>query len=418
MYDLIIIGCGAAGAMAASHTGELNTLVLEGSQTPMNKLEISGSGRCNLTHSGNISEFFGRYGKGNDRFVRKALSYFDNNQTLDFFHSIGVETQELENGKIFPKSQSSKVISQGLLKTIKAQHCQIMLDSKVISAEQKSDVFHITTSDSRSFKSKYLLICGGGMSFYKTGSDGSCFKLAKSLGHSLNPPKPCLTPVYLNQEESDFVSLAGTVLEDGRVSLISRLSGEKQSSISLDGQLLFTHRGLSGPLILDGSRYINPGDSLYVNFSKDNISPADFEKLIVELGNKSGSQMISTFIKKNAKTQRVGEFLLDSVTQGKDYRISELPKALRKSLSKNMCSYEFKVHSMGGYEVAMATHGGVSLKEINPKTMESRIVKNLFFAGEVMDIDGDTGGYNIQWAFSTAVLAVDSIKSHKKQLKS
>ncbi len=398
--DVLIIGAGPAGLFTAIHCKSLRTIVLEKNPTPGKKLLISGTGRCNLTHDCKLSDFFTHYG-GNHRFLKTALHNFTNTDLIRFFNDHGLETVVDKNGKVFPASQKAQDVLQVLLKACGKKNVEIACNQKVESVRKIENGFEVKT-DSGLFQSTFLVITTGGMSYPATGSTGDGYHFAKQLGHSVIPPKPSLSPVFIR--DYAMATISGVSVQNKTIYLYR---GNKKIA-EHSGDIGFTHKGLSGPGILDFSRHILGGDILKVNFI--DLKADEFRNEIIEVSAAGGKTAIQTYLKKFDLPRSLVMLILQSIHIEPDKRLADLTKENRNLLVTAFCEFPFTVEKVGGFNTAMVTAGGVSLDEVNPKTMESKLVPGLYFAGEVLDIDGDTGGYNLQAAFSTGFLVAKAIE--------
>ena len=392
--DVIIIGAGPAGLFAAMHCDGRKVIVLEKNETPGKKLLISGTGRCNITHQCKLSDFFGHYGE-NHRFLKPALHSFTNTDLVHFLNTHGLDTVVDKNGKVFPASQKSEDVLQLLLRECAHRGVKIQCRQQVLKVAKSSEGFVITTSGDV-FSARVLVIATGGMSYPATGSSGDGYQFAKQLGHAIVPPKPSLSPVFVRNYT--MASIAGVSVQD---KLVYLYRGDKKLG-EHRGDIGFTHKGLSGPGILDFSRNILSGDQLRINFIDDKAD--NFRSALIAASEKEGKTAVQTYLKKFDLPRSLLLLILKSIPVEPETRLAEINKVQRNQLVTAFCEYPFVVEKVGGFNMAMATAGGVSLGEVNPKTMESKIVQGLYFAGEVLDLDGDTGGYNLQAAFSTGYL--------------
>lgn len=396
-YNTVVIGAGPAGLLAASEALKVgNCAIFESQERIAKKLLLSGSGQCNITHSGPISSFFDHYGSGSN-FLKHSLYSFDNYAIMQFFKNCNLDFVENNEGKIFPKSKKSSDIVNCLVRGL--SECKFFNKVKVKSIK-KDQIFTID-ADSFSVNSKNLIIATGGQSYPGTGSDGSGYLLAESLGHSIISPKPALCPIIV--EDSLISDSPGLSFKNITASIWRCNKKIKE----IYGDLLFTHKGLSGPIILNNSRYIEKNDIIKVDFSGFGTDfPA---KLLSELSSKGKQSIYSILSNVSDLPKSLIRTILSKCNIDQESKGSQISKEERKKIIEFTSECPFKVKDSEGFNRAMVTCGGVSLKEINAKTMESKIVKNLFFAGEILDIDGDTGGYNIQAAFSTGFIAGTSI---------
>ncbi len=402
-YDTIIIGAGPAGLFAAANIRNARTLILEKKELPGRKLMISGSGQCNFTHAGPLKDFFTHYGD-NHSFLKPALKSFTNRDTIAWFEKSGLEIITDKNGKVFPRSLKAAEVLNTLLNDCRVRQTEIRTGSQVSAINTDKNHFSIKT-DFRAFTCKNLIIATGGLSYPSTGSSGDGYAFARKMGHTLVEPRPALSPVFV--KDYQFASISGVSLDN----VLIRLFRDNKEIRSHRGDTGFTHKGLSGPGILDFSRYFRNGDTLKINLS--NLEEAAFEKQFTSLAGSNGNLPVSAFFKNSCMPRSLVRAIIGISGISPDKPMAEISKKSRKALAELCCSHPFVIDKIAGFSTAMATSGGISLDEVDPLTMESKIVKNLFFAGEVLDIDGDTGGYNIQAAFSTAWMAAQAINSSR-----
>jgi len=399
--DLIIAGAGPAGLFAAIQAAEDNKnkdiLILEKNHSAGKKLLISGSGQCNLTHAGNIANFFNHYGD-NFNFLLGPLYTFDNKMLMNFFKHRGIKFRKARGGKIFPASNKASDILDVLLKECNKKNIKIKYNEEVkkVNYNNNSNKFEITTSNNY-YSSKFFLLTTGGKSFPKTGSTGDGFEIAADLGHKIIEPRPALAPVIIKNYK--FKMLSGISLRNKEISLFR----DNNLLKSWSGDLLLTHRGLSGPGIINYSRYIRSGDIIKVKLL--NYNKNELENNLIKKIEREGKLNLLNLLIKYPLAQRLIEKILEIAKIDGSINAAHLNKKERKEIIEHFSSLEFKVKKLAGFHQSMVTKGGIDLKEINPQNMESRIINNFFAAGEVLDIDGDTGGYNLQAAFSTAYLA-------------
>lgn len=399
IYDCIVIGAGPAGLMAGCSLSQTKSLILEGTEKAAQKLLLSGAGQCNFTHDGDIRTFFERFGD-QAKFVRKALSGFTNAQSRAFFDKQGIKSLVREDGKVFPESMDAWDVFRGLREHAKQNGVTIQTAEKVVAVSKEDAVFRIETGN-KVYQSKTLIIAAGGASYPMTGSDGSGHALAKGLGHKIVPARPALTPVYI--QDFQLVDLAGNSFKNGKI-----VHYREQKKVGeYRGDILITHTGLSGPGILDNSRYMSSGDELRLNFLNDGVSRETLEKELLNGNKKQVKTILSEYM-----TKRNGEKLIELSRLDKEQTCAELSKKDRKTLLKNAEGYSMIIRQLGNMKSAMVTAGGVSTKEVIAGSMASKLVEGLYFAGEVLDVDGDSGGFNIQWAFSSGRLAGQSAKAY------
>jgi predicted Rossmann fold flavoprotein len=408
----IVVGGGPAGLfLAARLAAELGAelgaipgrgiLLLEKSPRPGRKLLASGSGQCNITHSGAVEEFLSRYGdKG--RFLKKALYGFTNSALEAWFLDRGVPFEIEEGGKVFPASRRAGEVLDALMRECRVGRVEILANSRVVSAERTAEGFVLGfESGNDPLRTRVLAIATGGLSYPGTGSEGEGYRLASALGHAIVPPRPALSPVKVR--DFPLVVLAGLGFADA--AFVVRRGGKKVAESR--GDILITHEGLSGPGILDASREIRPGDLIEADFS--GLGAEAFRIVLDERCAASPRSLVRSALAEAGLPRRMAELFCALAGLGEGATCAGLRRESRRALEGLACAFPAEVEALGGYEKAMATAGGVSLDEVDPATMESRIAPGLYFAGEVLDYDGDTGGYNLQAAFSTASAAARAI---------
>jgi len=395
-YDLIVIGAGPAGLFASINAAacNLSVLLLEKKDRPGRKLLISGSGKCNLTHTGTPDELLSHY-NGEEKFVKPAIYAFDNKDLIEYFNKMGVPTLITENGKVFPASFEARDVLNILVDDARRKGISIKTSCPVIAVKKTNKGFIVKTTD-KTFESSALLIATGGKTYPWTGSEGDGYRFAKALGHTVISPEPALAPFFV--ENFSLGELSGLSFKAARVSLWKN----ERKIVEKVGPLLITHKGFSGPVILHLSREAQTGDEVLINFL--DIDP---EKLKNDLLTQK-NMLVRTSLKKLGYPLSLVDKIMQSCGVSLKTNLSVLIKAKRKCLIKALTSYRVKI-TKAGFQFAMVTKGGVRLREVNPKTMESRKVQELYFAGEILNIDGETGGYNIQFAFSSAYLGAKAI---------
>ncbi|MBN1522886.1 MAG: NAD(P)/FAD-dependent oxidoreductase [Spirochaetales bacterium] len=400
--DICIIGAGPAGLFAAIHAANPSKkiTVLEKNTIAGKKLLISGLSQCNITNAKPITGFPVHYG-GKDRFVRPALLNFTNTDLLTFFRDRGCEFDELENGKVFPASRKAKDIRDILIAECTKKNIDIVYGQPVNNISHTGNNF-IISGDGFAYTAIVCVIAAGGRSYPATGSTGDGYSWAQYLGHEIIPPRPALTSLVI--ENSPIKDLTGISFENVTFSVWRN----NKKIHSCTGDFLITHVGVSGIVVIDNSRYIQAGDILRIAFASGQTAE-ELNTMLIEQSSSAGIRHVKA-VCSQLVPKRLLERILELSEIPQTTTLSNLTKKMRSQLINFLTAFPLEVHAVTGFQEAMVTAGGVACSEINPKTMESRIINNLYFAGEVIDIDGDSGGYNLQAAFSTGYLAGNSIK--------
>ena len=406
MAKVIVIGGGAAGLLAgiaAAQNGAQATII-EKMRRPGKKMLITGKGRCNITNNCDLQEIIKNI-PGNGRFLNSALRRFTNQDIVQLLEDNGLPTKVERGGRVFPVSDKAVDVVDTLVKIFKDYGGRLLLDTKVKSiAAEFGKIKGVVTEDGQRFEADAVILAAGGSSYPGTGSDGSGVKLAKAVGHSIVPLKPCLVPL---ESDSPYIpDLQGLSLRniEGTV-----YAGGKQLGAEF-GEMLFTHFGVSGPIILSlskcvaeaiaaGAQDIELHIDLKPALDKDKLD-ARLQRDFVQYSRK---QMANGM--KDLLPQRLIAPVLDEAFIDEEKFVNQLSRAERQRIVDVLKAFVVPITGTRPLAEAIVTAGGVSLKEIDPKTMESKLIKGLFIAGEVMDIDGYTGGYNLQAAFSTGYAA-------------
>ncbi|MGD0785292.1 MAG: NAD(P)/FAD-dependent oxidoreductase [Sedimentisphaerales bacterium] len=404
--DICIIGAGPAGLMAAIVAGENSKkiVIFESNTTAGRKLLLTGRGRCNITHTGKPDEIIRAF-KPFDRFVRHCIYELPPQKLRDFFAQRGLDTVAEEDGCVFPKSQRASDVNQILLEELDKLNIRIFYGKKVKSIEKRDEHFAVL-SEKLDISAKSVIIATGGLSWPQTGSTGDGYKFAQMLGHKIITPAASVVPLVAAEK---FCSdLAGVGI--GNVLISCKIDNKK---FSYAGPLIFTHKGIGGPAVFDLSREIA---GLSYNNLKIHIDllPAikELDKTVADLIGKNPKRniisLLSQFLPKALIQTLCTENRIPEIEAG------QINKQMRKTLIDKLKNLPLTIISAEPIEKATVTRGGVDISEIDSKTMQSKLCKGLFFAGEVINVDGPCGGYNLQFAFSSGFLAG---KSALKQLE-
>ncbi len=397
-FDVIIIGGGAAGLFARANLASENALLLESGNECGRKLLITAGGMCNLTNSLEPGEFLTHYGSKSQRnFLLVAIQNFPPMQLRSWFAKRNLPTVVRSDGKVFPASLDARDVRSCL---IASSTIPIRYHHRVTSIEADAGDFIITT-ERGCLHCHSLIVATGGMSYPRTGSDGSLYPLLRRLGHTIVKPKPALVGLVIRNWH--YSSLSGSSMTDVKVTATHM--GASKPYYSGRGSVLFTHRGLSGPPILTLSGESESGDTITIRFCDDAAQK------IARLFDQSPAMQVTTALRDLGLTKALALTLAQQAAIEGGERYREVDAARRKRLFSLLDAHPFVVESTMGFASAMATRGGVALDEVNRKTMESKVLPGLFFCGEVLDYDGESGGFNLQGAFSTALLAAQHTRS-------
>jgi predicted Rossmann fold flavoprotein len=402
---LIVIGGGAAGFFCAVNAAQQNPLlkviIIEKSSKLLSKVRVSGGGRCNVTHACfTIGEMLKKYPRG-EQFLKKAFQHFFTTDTIEWFKKCGVELKTEDDGRMFPVTNSSQTIIDCLIKEANTHRVEIMLNADVKSIERKNNLFNLSLADGRLLQSNFLCIATGGY------PKSSQFEWLMKTGHTIAEPTPSL--FTFNIPDKNLTALMGVVVDD----VVVKIGGTK---LQQQGPVLITHWGLSGPGVLKLSAWAalelaksNWQFSIIVNWLpqyNENTLRDKFQLLRFEIA----AQKV---INKNpfGLPNRFWEYLIKTTEVKDDCRWADLPAKEQNKLIKIICSHTFEVKGKTTFKEEFVTAGGIQLNEIDANTMQSKIIPNLFFAGEVINVDGITGGFNFQNAWTTGWVAAKAIAS-------
>jgi predicted Rossmann fold flavoprotein len=396
--DVVVVGAGAAGLAAAIFSARLKpglrVVVLDGAAKVGAKILISGGGRCNVTHEAvGPADFWG----GSPNVVRRILAAFPVDRTIAFFQEIGVALHVEDRGKLFPDSNSARTVLDALLAEARKLGVDLRSGHRV-TAIRRDDLFRLSTSGGE-LAARKVVLATGGLSLPKTGSDGLGFQLAASLGHSLVSTTPGLEPLLLEGDvHAGLSGIAHPVVISVRV--------EGQKPVLLEGPMLWTHFGISGPAALDASRHWQRArlEGRGVTVTANLLPGHDFAALEAKLLGLVQSQP-RTHLRNVLATLlpgKVVDALLARANVRGDTSMANVSREDRRSLVKGLLEWPLPVTGGRGYTFAEVTAGGVPLAEVDPSSLESRRCPGLYFTGEILDVDGRLGGFNFQWAWSSA----------------
>ena len=403
-YDVIVVGSGGAGMIAAITARKLgkNVLLLEKLSSLGAKLKATGGGKCNLTNTLSKEDFMTSFGR-NGKFMMTAIDMLDKNDLREFFTSIGVETDTKDGFRIFPVTHNSSTIINALEKELNRLEIDVVLDCKVERLLCDGEKITGVETSNGNFDAPNVIVATGGLGFPMLGANGDGYEFAKEVGHKVTDLYPAMLPIYVRE------TWVANCTADTIAKAIVRIDLKKAKKLKAVGDLIFTSKGLRGPVILDFSREITPLLEKYdevpllINMVKGKNEDEIFQHLKKQAALKPDAnvvELLSTLLPTS-----VAKSLCLEVGANIDIKFKDQNGQIRNDLVKIVANTPLTVTDSAGFKKAMITRGGVSLKEINPQTMQSKIVEGLYFCGEVMDLDGPCGGYNLQWSFSSGNLA-------------
>ncbi len=388
-----IIGGGAAGMMAAAFCENAEVTLFERNEKTGKKLYITGKGRCNLTNNCALYEFYPNIVNG-QKFMISALTAFPPQELMAFLGKYGLRMKTERGNRVFPVSDKSSDVIKTLVRAAESSGTEIKLNTRVISVKKENGIFIVAT-DCGEYKFDNVIVATGGVSYSSTGSTGDGYGIARSFGHTVSEPRPGLCAIEL---EDDVRSLQGLSLKNVRATV--KAGGKEFTEF---GEMLFTESGVSGPVILTLSSYVNrlplSGAALSIDF-KPALSPETLDERLSsdfgEMRNKDLANILTSLLPKAVIPRVLSQSGVSPHVKG-----NSVTREMRFALGYCVKHLKFTVRSLADINTAIITSGGVSLKEINPSTMESKLVEGLYFAGEVLDVDALTGGFNLGCAFAT-----------------
>lgn len=421
IYDIIVIGGGSAGLMASVAASEdgAQVLLLDKGNKLGRKLGISGGGRCNVTNAKEIDDLI-KYIPGNGRFLYSALANFSNRDIMNFFENMGIQLKEEDNGRMFPVSDKAKTVVDALINKVRSQGVQIRTNSPVDEVlYDQEQVVGVRLRSGEVFKSRAVIIAVGGKSVPQTGSEGDGYAWAEQAGHTITDLYPTEVPMTSPESFIQSKELQGLSLRNIGLTVWNP-KGKKL--IYHDGDMIFTHFGISGPTALRCSQYVVkalkkfPVTSIMVTLDLfPDKSVDDVYNETLALAETDSKKAIKNVLK-GYLPERMIPLILSKSGLEDDITFYNIPRQLWLDMAKLIKAFPIAMHGTLSIKEAFVTGGGVNLKEVDPKTMESKLMNGLYFCGEVLDIHGYTGGYNITAAFTTGYNAGKSAALQASQV--
>ncbi len=407
-YDVIVVGGGAAGMLAAIFAARngRKVILLEKNDRLGKKLFITGKGRCNITNACDIEDLFQNV-VTNKKFLYGPFYSFSNYDVIQFFEDLGLKTKIERGNRVFPLSDKSGDVINAFIKELKDQNVEVRYLSEVTDIINKDSIKGVKIKNNAMVYGKKVIIATGGLSYQLTGSTGDGYKFAKEMGHTITKLYPSLVPMNLAEKEL-AKELMGLSLKNVQVSV----SVDGKTIFEDFGEMLFTHYGVSGPLILSASSYLIPFMKSNEKILSIDLKPAlTYEQLDARI--LRDFDEFSNKQYKNALDQLLPRKLIAVIITmsgiDPEKKVNLITKEERNKLVHVLKNFKFHIQSLRDYNEAVVTKGGISVKEINPTTMESKLVHGVYFIGEVLDLDALTGGFNLQIAWSTAYIAGNSV---------
>jgi predicted Rossmann fold flavoprotein len=404
VYDIVVIGAGASGMMAAiiaARRGQ-NVLILEKLARPGAKLKASGGGRCNLSNTLDNEMFMERFGK-NGRFMQHALQRFDHMALRAFFSDIGVETDVLDGFRIFPVGHDAQAVVSAMTDQIDKLHIHLQTLSQVDGVQKNANGLFVITCQSQKYLGKNLIISTGGKGYPGLGANGDGYLLGQEFGHSTSRAYPAMMP--LKTEEKWGASCRADTIPDATI----LVDIKKYHKLRARGDLIFTKDGIRGPAVLDFSREVTPlldkmdKVPILINMTKgmdEESIRSHIRRKLQEPTHYTTYTLLSTLLPPS-----VAQVFCTLAGAKADAGFAKQPGRIRDHLVRLLAWTPMTIIGHDGFDYAMVTRGGIKLREIDSKTMQSKLTDGLYFCGEVIDLDGPCGGYNLQWAFSSGYLA-------------
>ena len=407
--NVLVIGGGAAGMMAAINSAKQknNVILIEKTSSLGNKIKITGKGRCNITFDGDIDDFESNITK-NNKFMYSSFMGFSNKDTIEYFNSLGLKTKIERGGRIFPQSDRAEDVVNILKEELKKYGVEVRYNTYLQDFIIEDDTLKgVKTNFGNIFADKFIL-CTGGASYKNTGSSGEVFNILEKYGHNIIELRPGLIP--LKSDDNICKRLQGLTLKN--VSL--KIYDSEKQIYNAFGEMLFAHFGITGPIVLSGSSIVNRLKDVEEKLKSGKIvAKIDLKQALeVEVLDKRIQRDFQKFTNKEFKNslnellpQKLIPIIIEKSGISPEKKVHQITKEERIYLVDCIKNLKIVINGFMPIDIAIITCGGVDVKQVSPKTMESKLIKNLFFAGEVLDVDALTGGFNLQIAFSTAIAA-------------
>ncbi|MEG1963590.1 MAG: NAD(P)/FAD-dependent oxidoreductase [Clostridia bacterium] len=395
---IAVIGAGASGLICAGFMAQAGAevVLIEKNEKLGKKIYITGKGRCNVTNACDEQQFLKNVAT-NPKFLMSSIYNFNSSATMSFFEENGVKLKVERGERVFPESDKSNDIIQALTRFVKRNGVEIWLNTPCKSVKKQGD-FLVELQNGQIEKFDRVVVATGGLSYQATGSTGDGYGIAKSFGHTIITPRPALVGVVTKQ---NVVSLAGLSLKNVQLSVVC----DGKNVYSEFGEMLFTHKGLSGPIVLSASSFINKCNLNNVSLLIDLKPALNANTLDLRLQREFGNIKAIKNVFKELLPKSLIDYFLQYIGIDGELRGCDITKAQRALIVEALKNMQFNIQRLEDINTAIITSGGVSTKEINPKTMESKLCEGLYFVGEVLDVDAFTGGFNLQIAFCTGVTA-------------
>ncbi len=407
VYDVAVVGAGAAGLFTAVHCAKRGKSVIlyDKNKYPGRKLRITGKGRCNICNYSDNDNILKNI-VHNEKFMYSSLNNYSAKDLIKFFNDNGIKTKVERGNRVFPESDDAMEIIEMFKKLIKDLNIEFKNESTVKNLEKNEDLFKIVSNSGVDYAKNLVIACGG-MSYKVTGSNGDGYKLAQKFGHSIKPIKASLVAMNTSLSKEDRLELMGLSLRNVEVKVINQ---KKKTIFTEFGEMLFTHFGISGPIILSASSYMKDDEdyTIYLDL-KPALSEEQLDNKLLMLFEEEHLKSIGKVLE-NLLPKKLINIFLKAIDLDYYKKACDITKLERTAIINNLKHFNLKYDSLRDIDEAIITAGGVNVKEIDPKTMESKLVNKLYIVGEVLDIDALTGGYNLQIAFSTAYQAAMSIE--------